>query len=60
MHEVSMSKCTRITRSLRRIGVEASDLPTYEGLSNIVPFLIEFEAKVIDEGLRNLPPWTLC
>ena len=48
MHEVSMRKCARITRFVRWVGVEASDPPTYEGLSNLASFLIEFEVKVTE------------
>ena len=45
MHEVSMRICARITQSVRRVGAEGSELPTYEGLPNLASFLVEFEAK---------------
>ena len=48
MHEVPMHRCTRITRSVRRVGAEASVFPTYEGFPNLAPFLEEFEEKVIE------------
>ena len=48
MLEVSMRRCTRITRSVRWVGIEVSDLPKYEGLPNLAYFLIEFEEKVIE------------
>ena len=43
-----MRRCARITRSIRRVGVEASELPTYEGLPNLASFLVEFEEQVIE------------
>ena len=46
MHQVSMRKCTRITWSIRQVGTQASELPIYEVLPNLVSFLIEFEEKV--------------
>ena len=45
MHEVSMRRCARITRSVRQVGAEASELPTYEFFPNLAYFLVEFEAK---------------
>ena len=41
-----MWKCARITKSVRWVGIQVCDLPTYEGLSNLESFLIEFEEKV--------------
>ena len=43
LHEVSMRRCSRITRVVRRVGVEEITLPTYEGLPNLASFLEEFE-----------------
>ena len=48
MHEVSMRRCARITRSVRQVGADASDLPRYEGLPNLASFLAKFEAKVME------------
>ena len=48
MHEVSMRKCARITRFVRWVGTEASEIPTYEVLPNLQYFLIEFEEKVVE------------
>ena len=45
MCEVSIRRCARITQSVRRVGAEESELPTYEGLPNLAPFLKKFEAK---------------
>ena len=39
-HEVSMRKCRRITCFVQWVGIEESELPTYEGLPNRVSFLI--------------------
>ena len=44
-----MRKCARITKSLRWIGIEACDLPTYEGIPNLDIFLCEFKNKVPEQ-----------
>ena len=31
LHEVSMRRCARVTRSVRRVETESRELPTYEG-----------------------------
>ena len=49
MHEVSMRKCARITRSVWRIGIEANELPTYEGLPNLASLLTKFEEKFTEQ-----------
>ena len=48
MHKVSMRKFPRIIRSMRQVGVDTSDLPTYEGVPNLACFQSEFEAKVAE------------
>ena len=48
LHEVSMRRCARLTKVVRRVGVEASALPMYEGLPNLASFLEEFEEKVTE------------
>ena len=45
-HEVSMQRRTRVTHSVRRVGNQLRELPTYEGLPNLVTFVSEFEGKV--------------
>ena len=42
LHEVSMRRCARITKSIRRVGTQSRSLPTYEGLPNLEMFLTEF------------------
>ena len=54
MHEVSMIRCARITRYVRRVGTDTSDLPIYEGLHNLASFLTKFEEKVTEH--QRLPP----
>ena len=39
LHEVSMCRSVRITWVVRRVGAEASMLPTYEGFPNLSSFL---------------------
>ena len=48
LREVSMRRCTRITRSVRRVGAKESEFPKYEGLPNLASFLLEFEEKVTE------------
>ena len=43
-----MQKCAKITKSVRRVGIQVCDLPTYEGLPNLDMFLTEFEGKVLE------------
>ena len=48
IHKVSMRKSPRITKPVRRVGVEESDLPTYEVLPYLAPFLTKFQVKVTE------------
>ena len=48
MHEVSMRMCTRVTGSMRRVGTEVSEIPTYEYLPKIAYFLTEFEERITE------------
>ena len=48
MHEVSIRKCSLITRSLCRVTTEIVELPTYEGIPDLYEFLVEFEYKVLE------------
>ena len=43
-----MKKCPGITKSLRWVGNEVCDIPTYEGLPNLDMFLSKFEDKVLE------------
>ena len=46
MYEVSMQRCARLTKAVRQIGTEVSNLPTFDGLNNLETFLFEFEGIV--------------
>ena len=46
LHEASMRRCARVTRSVQWVENELRELPTYEGLPNLDTFLIEFEGLV--------------
>jgi hypothetical protein len=46
MYEVSTWRCTRLTKVVRWIGTEVSNLPTFYGLNNLETFLLEFEGIV--------------
>ena len=48
LHELSLRRCAGITRSVRWVENQLRELPTYEGLPNIVTFLSEFEGLVTD------------
>ena len=48
LHEVSMRKCARITKSLQWVGTKVCDLPTCEGSPNLDMFLLEFEDMVLE------------
>jgi hypothetical protein len=63
MYEVSMQRCVRLTREVHWIGIEVSNLPTFDGLSHLETFLLEFEEIVpvqhrflaLDEALKATP-----
>ena len=43
-----MRKCARIKKSMRLVGIEACDLPTYEVFPSLEYFLTEFEEKLTE------------
>ena len=48
LHEVSMRRCARLTRSVRWVENELREIPTFEGLTDLVTFLNEFEEPFIE------------
>ena len=48
LHEVSMRRCTIITRFLRWVENELWELPTYEGLPNLATLLSGFEGLITE------------
>ena len=46
LHEVSMQRCTKITKYMRWVGIEVCDIPNYEGFPKLESFLTKFEEKV--------------
>ena len=46
LHEVSMRRCAKNTRPVRRVETQSRELPTYEGLPNLATFLSEFEGML--------------
>jgi hypothetical protein len=42
MYEVFTQQCARLTRAVRWIGTEVSNLPTFYGLNHLETFLVEF------------------
>ena len=58
-----MRRCTRVTGSMLRVENELHELPTYEGLPNLVTFLTEFEEilmesqclSTLDNALKAMP-----
>ena len=57
LHEVSMTRCARVTRSMQRVENELRELPTYKGMPNLVTFLSEFEGLVTES--KCLSAWTM-
>jgi hypothetical protein len=63
MYEVFAWRCARLTREVRWIGTEVSNLPTFDGLNHLETFLSEFEEIVpvqqrllaLDEALKSMP-----
>ena len=63
MHEVSIRRCTRLTREVRWIDTTVSNLPTFDGLNQLEAFLFDFEEIVptqqrllaMDEALKETP-----
>ena len=46
MHEVSGRQCAQLTKSLRWIGSEVSQIPSFSGLSPVTKFLVEYKIQV--------------
>ena len=46
MHEVSIQKCGRLIQSLQLVTIEIFELPTYEGLPDLLEFLVNFEDRL--------------
>jgi hypothetical protein len=43
MYEFSMRRCAILTREVCWIGIEVSNMPTFDGLNHLETFLLEFE-----------------
>jgi hypothetical protein len=62
MYEVFAWRCATLTREVRWIGKEVSNLPTFDGLNHLETFLLEFEEIVpvqqrllaLDEALKSM------
>ena len=46
MHEISGRQCAHLTKSLRWIGTEVSEVPTFDGLFDIHKFLQYYEVQI--------------
>jgi hypothetical protein len=61
MYEVSIRRCSRLTKEVCWIGTTVSNLPTFDGLNHLEAFLLEFEEIVpmqqillaVDEALKE-------
>jgi hypothetical protein len=51
LHEVSTRKCARITHALRWIGTEIVEPPRYDGLTDVVYFIREFELQISNQQI---------
>jgi hypothetical protein len=63
MYEFYVKICARLTREVRWIRTQVSNLPTFDGLNHLEDFLLEFEEIVLvqqrllalDESLKATP-----
>jgi hypothetical protein len=63
MYEVSTRRCARLTKAVHWIGIEVSNIPTFDDLNHLDTFLVEFERMVplrqrmlaLDEALKATP-----
>jgi hypothetical protein len=63
MYKVSTWRCAKLTRVVRWIGIEVSNLPTFDVINHLDSFLVEFEKNVPiqqrmlapDEALKSTP-----
>ena len=46
LYEVSARRCAFMSKSLRWIGAEITEIPSYHGLTDIQEFLEQFEKKM--------------
>jgi hypothetical protein len=53
LHELSTSRCARMTHALRWVGIEVREPPTFYGLNDLQEFLIKFEVEVMEN--KRLP-----
>ena len=49
LYEVSAHKCAFMTKSLRWIGTEIKDIPSFDGLADVNEFLQQFEQEISHE-----------
>lgn len=49
LHEVSLMRCNRLTKSLQCISNELPNLPHYDDLEDVNLFLDKFERDVLEE-----------
>ena len=55
MHEILGRQCVHLMKSLRWIGTEVCEVPTFDGLSNIQEFLQDHESLVpLSHSLKTL------
>jgi hypothetical protein len=63
MYVVSTRRCARLTREVHCIATKISNLPIFDGLNPLEPFLLDFEESVptqqrlltMDEALKSTP-----
>ena len=49
LHEVTMLNCNMMIRSLCCVTIEATKLPTYDGVTVVDEFLDKFESAVLEQ-----------
>lgn len=48
LHEVSMRRCAYMTKSLRCIGAEVCEFPTFYGIKDLDTFICDYQEQVCE------------
>ena len=48
LHEVSTRRCTRIDHTVRWVGIEIKEPPSFHGLNDLETFLTQYEDEVLE------------
>jgi hypothetical protein len=48
LHEISMRRCARIDHTVRWVGTEIKEPPSFHGINDLETFLAQYEDKVLE------------